>query len=163
MESLLNLQEETNLFNKIKNSFAIYGIYIVYAFIIYHIIEAFIPCSNIASQVFNIPPFSKPTYSETFFRICIVAPITEEIFFRVCPIMILTILGLKNNIILPCVVLISCFFGYEHSGSISILAQGVFGLLLSWNYIVNRSIFLNILTHFLWNFSLLSIFPYLIK
>jgi membrane protease YdiL (CAAX protease family) len=141
----LDLSEEKNLFDKLKNVFAVFGAYTVYAFLVYHVIFWFMP--ELSSQM----SLYKFAWS-TFFTICVLAPLTEELFWRFIPIKIMLMLDFPKKLMWLIMLGISACFGWYHNGAVTVIAQGVFGVMLSWLYIKNDSYWLNVLAHFLWNF-----------
>lgn len=101
----------------------------------------------------------------TFFFSCIVAPLWEELAFRHAPLQIAKKMGKahKKNYIMPVVIISSALFGWGHGeGAMSILNQGVMGAVLCYVYLKNGySFWSSTAVHFLWNFSLMFIFPVL--
>ncbi len=91
------------------------------------------------------------TFARFFFS-CIRAPLWEELAFRVAPLTIAKTLNPKS--IVPVVILSSIVFGLGHGyGTISLLFQGVMGLIFAWIYLKNGYNYLSAVSiHFLWNF-----------
>lgn len=100
-----------------------------------------------------------------FLFTCILGPIWEELVFRVAPLEISHKLSnaLSEDFTIPTIILSSFAFGWMHDlGTISLLLQGMGGVLLSYVYIQsNRNPFCPILVHILWNFTLLYAVPLL--
>lgn len=96
-----------------------------------------------------------------FFFACIFAPLWEELVYRYAAISILKKLG--QEFIVPGVIISSAIFGWgHHYGPISLLIQGVGGLIFSYTYIKNNySYWSSVLLHFLWNFSVGYLIPIL--
>jgi len=105
----------------------------------------------------------KYTALGTFFFGCILAPLWEELVFRHAPLLIAKKFKkkLKIDFTWPIVIISSVIFGWGHGfGPISILIQGVGGLILSFVYLKNNNSYWSaVATHFLWNFSLIYVFP----
>lgn len=98
-----------------------------------------------------------------FFFSCILAPLWEEAAFRHAPLQLGKAFKEKLGVdlIIPIVIISSAIFGWGHgSGPISIMIQGVGGVVLSFVYVRNNYSYLSsTFVHFLWNFSLLYVFP----
>ncbi len=98
-----------------------------------------------------------------FVFMCLLAPLWEELAFRHAPFLIVEQLKskLKVDITIPCIILTSVLFGWGHgNGVISLLIQGIGGFFLSMVYLRSRLKYWGSVTmHFVWNFSLVYIFP----
>lgn len=91
-------------------------------------------------------------YWAVFVYACIFAPIWEEAVFRWAPIQIARKVGVFEQIKWPLIILTSVVFGLIHGGTLSILVQGTFGLILSAVYIETGFSYLSAVTlHSLWN------------
>ncbi len=94
---------------------------------------------------------------------CIIAPLWEEAAFRHAPLQLAKSFKEKLDIdlVIPIVILSSMIFGWGHGNqAVSIIIQGVGGFVLSAVYIKTKySYWSSVFTHFLWNFSLLFLFP----
>lgn len=86
---------------------------------------------------------------------CILAPLWEELAFRYIPIRIATLIN--PTLIMPVVLLSSLIFGWGHGyGTVSLLQQGVMGLIFSWVYIKNNnSYWSSTILHAMWNLTCL--------
>jgi|SRR6478752_1068083 len=121
---------------------------------------------TIASILHTLNPYPLPSLNNpvtepkqyTFFISCLVAPIWEEFTFRWAPLNLARTFG--KNTLLPIVIISSATFGLGHGeGQVSILYQGVSGLIFSILFLRNNyAILPNIFVHFLWNFCCLFIF-----
>lgn len=103
-----------------------------------------------------------------FFFACIFAPLWEELAFRHAPMLIakhFNKASKKVNLTWPVVIISSVIFGWGHGqGPISLLIQGVGGLLFSWVYLKNNySYWSSVALHCLWNISLTYIFPAIVS
>lgn len=98
-----------------------------------------------------------------FFFACILAPLWEEAAFRHAPLQLVKKFKdrLQMDLTVPVVILSSAIFGWGHgAGPISIMIQGIGGLAFSWLYISNNyNYWSSVVLHFLWNFSILFVFP----
>ncbi len=98
-----------------------------------------------------------------FVFVCLIAPLWEEAAFRHAPLQIARSFKekMRMDITVPIVILSSIIFGLGHGqGVISLLIQGVGGVLLSLAYIWgNYNYWTSVMCHFMWNFSLLYLFP----
>lgn len=108
--------------------------------------------------------YDEPSRLYVFFFSCIWAPLWEEAAFRVAPIAIAKHFN-RNALMIPVVILSSVLFGWGHGmGPISLLIQGVMGLVFATVYIKNGySYWSSVTLHFLWNFFLFSGFDWLVK
>lgn len=101
----------------------------------------------------------------SFFFACILAPLWEEAAYRHAPLQLAKKFGKAHgkNYIIPVVILSSALFGWGHDeGPLSILKQGAGGMVLSYVYIkTGYNYWCSVATHFLWNFSLMYVFPIL--
>lgn len=111
--------------------------------------------------------FDYPTPLGIFFFSCILAPLWEELAFRHAPIQIAKGLykALDVDFTIPIVIISSAIFGWGHGhGPISILMQGVGGLVLSFVYIKNGySYWSSVIVHFLWNLTMGYLIPNLLN
>jgi len=101
-----------------------------------------------------------------FFFSCIFAPLWEELAFRHAPLLIAKRFSKPGrDVTWPIIIISSVIFGWGHgSGPISLLIQGVGGLLFSWVYLKNNySYWSSTFLHFLWNFSLTFVFPTIVS
>jgi len=97
-----------------------------------------------------------------FFFGCILAPLWEELAFRHAPLQMAKALKTINlDVLIPFVIISSSIFGWAHGyGPVSILIQGIGGIILSLVYVQNNySYWSSVFLHFLWNFSLIYVFP----
>ena len=94
---------------------------------------------------------------------CLLAPLWEEAAFRHAPLQIAkTFKGrLQMDFTVPIIIISSVIFGLGHGhGVISLIVQGVGGVFLSLAYLWgNYSYWTSVMCHFMWNFSLLYLFP----
>lgn len=94
---------------------------------------------------------------------CVLAPLWEEAAFRHAPLQIAKSFKEKlgMDLIIPIVIISSVIFGLGHgNGSISLMVQGVGGVLLSLAYIWGGfNYWTSVAAHFMWNFSLIYLFP----
>ena len=97
-----------------------------------------------------------------FFFSCIFAPIWEEAVFRHAPLQIAKKLG-RKSLVVPVALISSVLFGWGHGyGPVSVLLQGVGGLVLCFVYVeTGYCYWASVTTHFLWNLSIIYIFPLL--
>jgi len=151
------LNHETKTFNKAANIAAAFilvvilniGVLMFYKYLF--AVEPFTMKFTVFNQFF--PAFKHPFLIDFFFA-CIMAPIIEEVLFRMTPISILKASG-KKELIIPGILFTSIIFGLMHDGAISILLQGVFGLVASMLYIKNNySYWSSVILHFAWNTAL---------
>lgn len=89
---------------------------------------------------------------------CILAPLWEEGVYRYAPIQIARKLKKSSgqDFTIPIIIISSALFGWGHgNGPVSLIIQGVMGVLLSYVYIKNNySYWSSVLVHFLWNISI---------
>jgi len=130
MNLSLDLEKHDSFLEKIKTSLACYSFYILWAYVIYHIIYFFIPEAKIL-QIPNYSPFSRPSDLRIFFENCIVAPITEELFWRFGVGIILLKIGLSRYNTFSILLLLSLSFGYFHGSTLNCFTQGVLGMFLA--------------------------------
>lgn len=101
-----------------------------------------------------------------FFFACIFAPLWEELVFRHAPLLIAKRFSKPGkSVIWPVVIISSALFGWGHgAGPISLLIQGVGGLIFSYVYLKNNySYWSSTFLHFLWNFSLMFVYPEIVS
>jgi len=85
-----------------------------------------------------------------FFLSCLWAPVWEEAVFRWAPLEIGKKLG--KEFIMPVIIISSAIFGWAHGmGPVSLLVQGMMGMVKSWVYLKNNSYVSVVILHALWN------------
>lgn len=90
----------------------------------------------------------EPFWYTTFFT-CVFAPLWEEAAFRYGPISIAKLLGEKA--VFPVIIMVSCYFGWEHTGSPEgVLLQGGLGIIFSMVYL-KGGYWAAVITHSLYN------------
>ena len=156
LREFFSLEEDKGVLQKFRNTFFVFGIYTVWAYLIYHLIDLVRP-----AQIQLFPFIQQPLPAEIFLKTCLLAPIWEELFFRFVPIKLCKKFKLDKSIVWTIVIGTSIYFGNGHPSMVGVFAQGMLGFLLSWLYIKNNSLILNILCHFLWNFFCFTGFQYL--
>ncbi len=94
---------------------------------------------------------SSSTIKSALFFTCVLAPLWEELAFRVIPITIAN--TLDTRLLVPVILLSSILFGWGHGqGSISLLLQGVMGVVFSILYIKNNYSYWSVVAlHSMWN------------
>lgn len=115
----------------------------------------------------GINPFTgSPLFTPlgVFIMACLVAPLWEEAVFRHAALRIGKSFKERGmDMLIPISIISSAIFGWGHgSGPISITIQGIVGMLLCYVYVkTNYNYWCAVITHFLWNFSLMYMFPVL--
>lgn len=96
--------------------------------------------------------FCKHVLLENLVNTCIVSPLWEEAVYRYAPIEITK--RINKELLAPVIIGVSFLFGFGHEGTIyNIYYQGVFGLTLSWIYLISKRPYLSVVFyHGLWNF-----------
>lgn len=91
-----------------------------------------------------------PEYWAFFFG-CVFAPLWEELAFRVIPIQIAR--GFGDKFLIPVIFLSSLIFGWGHgNGPVSLLIQGVGGLILACTYVKTKyNYWVVVAMHSAWN------------
>ena len=100
-----------------------------------------------------------------FVSVVIFAPLWEELVYRHAALQIAKKLNksLKKNFIPSVIIISSAAFGWGHGeGQVSLLLQGMYGVVLCYVYIENGfSYWSSVTVHALLNLSVCYLFPYL--
>jgi len=176
---LFNFEKPHTSGTKIGNVFSVFGVNLVWLFLIF-LFLSFIAglrsdqISNIMAPLFlnsissSIPRGLMHSPVFMFFLACVMAPIWEEWCFRLAPIKLAQLLtgvaqklDVQVKLIGATAVAFAIFFGLLHGyGAISILIQGVGGLLFCWLYLKNNNSYLScVFAHSLWNFMVIFGLP----
>lgn len=98
----------------------------------------------------------------TFFFACIMAPLWETLVFQVFPLRLALFFTdgkgekTRNSFVWLFAIFASIIFGLGHFGVISILIQGVGGMLYCWLYLRNNlSYWSPVVAHSIWNFIMI--------
>lgn len=153
------LNPEKTVFGKIRNIGFVFTFNLIWLCAVILLLQKLYP-QDIMS--FGHGPLD---YGDTqlglFFFACISAPLWEELAFRYAPITIAKNFG--EQYLLPVIVISSVLFGWGHGqGPISLMIQGVAGFLFSLLYIKNNYSYVStVISHFLWNLTLIFLLPIL--
>lgn len=153
-----------SMFSKFRNLFFAFSLNLIWvAFIIAFLrdigIEMTVIKNTLGSTVAGSIDSSSLGVTAIFFLGCFFAPLWEELAFRYFPIRFAKNLG--PGMLTPMIILSSIVFGICHQGVISILFQGVGGLIISWVYLKNGSYWWAVFSHSLWNIMILFGLPLL--
>jgi membrane protease YdiL (CAAX protease family) len=116
--------------------------------------------SNLINQITEV----ELPLKATFFITCILAPFWEELVFRVFPLSLATQLNedVQRRTLIPIVFFTAIIFGLLHGSVLNILIQGFGGLSLSYLYLKYKSYLWCVISHALWNISILVLTNYFI-
>jgi membrane protease YdiL (CAAX protease family) len=153
------LNPEKTVFGKIRNIGFVFTINIIWICFIVTFLHKLDPDGIMSAFPQRMDIGDTP--ASLFFFACIMAPLWEEAAFRYAPITIAKNFG--EQYLLPVIVISSVLFGWGHGfGPISLLIQGVAGFLFSLLYIKNNYSYLStVVSHFLWNLTLIFLVPIL--
>lgn len=162
----LTLNQPISAVQKLKNICTLFVINVAWALVVIKFLSWLWPerfSSSINNEMvwqFFFGP--QPTFRYEFFMSCIAAPLWEELAFRVFPFGVARWFSDKfggKEITVYVLIATTILFGWGHGGgTISLLFQGVGGLLLAYAYLRNGySYWSAVGLHFMWNFFCLII------
>ena len=153
------LTPETTAFGKIRNIGFVFAVNLLWICFVVFFLNKLDPESLLSAFPGRLSIGDTPI--SLFFFACIAAPLWEEAAFRYAPITIAKSFG--QQYLLPVIVISSVLFGWGHGdGPISLMIQGVAGFLFSLLYIKNNYSYVStVVSHFLWNLTIIFLVPIL--
>ena len=138
---------------KWKNFALAFGVAVLWVIIMHELYMLLYPPTFPSLPPPVITSYSFLRFLQIFVWGCVFAPVIEDVIFRWTPINLMESLKWSKDSILYGVIITSALFGWYHAMDYyHIIIQGVVGVILSWLYIKNKSLLMNILFHTVYNF-----------